>query len=90
MTITSALILLALTFVIVFFIVMQTRITTQGEVNEDVVEGTPVSAPAGEHVRSYAIWALLISLPIWGFEIWLIFSGYLTIEMFDFYNVVSD
>ena len=90
MTITAALILLALTFVIVFFIVMQSRTETQSDSSEEVVAGTSASAPAGEHVRSYAIWALVISLPIWLFEIWLIHSGWLTIEMFDFYNIVGD
>ena len=90
MTITAALILFSLTWTIVFFVTIQINVRTQDEVDHDVIAGTPVSAPEGEHVKRYALIATLITTPIWLFELWFVQSGLLTIEMFDFYGVVSD
>ena len=90
MTITSALILFALTWFMAFFIIIQVNTKTQEESDEEIVAGTSASAPSGEHVKRYALWATLITFPLWGLEIWILQSGLLTLEMFDFYGVVSD
>ncbi len=90
MTITAALILFSLTWTIAFFLTIQIKTKTQAESDEEVVAGTPASAPEGEHVKRYALIATMITVPLWLFELWFVQSGLLTIEMFDFYGVVSD
>ena len=90
MTITAALILFAVTWFMVFFVTIQIKTDSQAEVSEDVVAGTPKSAPSGEFVKKYALIALLWTVPIWAFEMWFVQSGLLSIDMFDFYGVISD
>ena len=72
MTLIPALILFALTWWIVFFIVIQTSTDTQEETNTDIVPGTPKSAPSGEQVKRYALRASLFTIPFWALEVWLI------------------
>lgn len=85
MAITSALVLLAVIWFILLFIVLPLRLTTQSEAGE-VVPGTPASAPTNPNLKRKAKIVTLIALPLWAIVCWLILSGTLTIDDFDLYS----
>ena len=78
MTITAALILFAITWFMVFFIVLPIRFTAQSETGE-VVPGTPKSAPADHLVAKKAWITTAITVVLWGLIVWFITSGIVTI-----------
>jgi predicted secreted protein len=74
MTITGALVLLSVTWFMVFFCVLPLRFTSQDEAGE-VVPGTPKSAPSDHLVGKKAwittwialvIWAIICAVVLWG------------------------
>jgi len=85
MSITSAIVLFAVIWFMVFFVVLPLRLTTQGE-SGNVVPGTPSSAPSdpmiGRKVRVTTWWALGLWVVIGG----TILSGAITVRDFDFMN----
>ncbi len=82
MSITSALVLLAVIWWMVFFVVLPLRLTTQAE-DGHVVDGTPRSAPVTPNlrrkVRVTTLWALGLWVVIGG----VILSGAITVRDFD-------
>ena len=63
MQITSALVLLAVIWFMVLFLVLQFRITSQEESGE-VVPGTPASAPVNLQLKKRLLWVTGISLAV--------------------------
>ncbi|MBO6854325.1 MAG: DUF1467 family protein [Marivivens sp.] len=82
---TSALVLFAVIWFMVFFIVLPLRLTTQGEDGE-IVPGTHASAPADAQIKRKAkittIWAIGLWIVIAG----TILSGLITVRDLDWFN----
>ena len=78
MTITAAAVLFAVTWFMVFFIVLPIRFTSQSEAGE-VVPGTPQSAPADYLVKKKALITTAITVVLWGLIVWFITSGIVSI-----------
>mgnify|MGYP001823135735 CR=1 FL=1 len=85
MAITSALVLLAVIWFMVLFIVLPLRLKTQGEVGE-VVPGTPASAPTNPRLKRKAKIVTIIALPLWAITCAIILTGTITIDDFDLYS----
>jgi predicted secreted protein len=85
MSIGSAVVLFAVIWFMVFFVVLPLRLKTQGEDGE-VVPGTPSSAPTnpqmGRKARLTTYWALALWVVIGG----VILSGVITVRDFDVMN----
>ncbi|GHA52418.1 hypothetical protein GCM10008927_17320 [Amylibacter ulvae] len=88
MNISAALVLLAVTWFMVLFIVLPIRLKSQGEDN-NVVPGTPASAPADPQIKKRMLIVTIISIPLWLFFVWLISSGLITAEQMDIYNIIE-
>ncbi|MDR9427278.1 MAG: DUF1467 family protein [Salibaculum sp.] len=89
MGITSSLVLLAIVWFMVFFVVLPLRLTTQGEAGE-VVPGTHKSAPSDPGIKRKAkitsIWALLI----WALLAGVIWSGAISVSDYDWADRMGD
>lgn len=83
MTITAAIVLLAVTWWLTFFVVLPLRLVTQGDAGE-IVPGTPAGSPAQEIVLRKAKVATLWAIPIWGAVVLFILSGVVTVRDIDF------
>ncbi len=85
MTITAALVLFAVTWFMVLFIVLPLRLTTQGDAGE-VVPGTHASAPAdiriGRKARVTTYWAV----PIWAAISAVILWGGISVRDIDWFD----
>lgn len=86
MTITGAAVLYSVFWFLTFFIVLQVRTRTQAESGQEVVPGTPPSAPAVEDVGRSAKIATLYATAIWAVVVWVIMSGWITLEDIDFFD----
>jgi predicted secreted protein len=82
---TSALVLFAVIWFMVFFVVLPLRLTTQGEDGE-IVPGTHASAPADAQIKRKAkittIWAIGLWIVIAG----TILSGLITVRDLDWFD----
>lgn len=85
MAITSALVLLAVIWFLVLFIVLPLRLQTQGEAGR-VVPGTPSSAPEQLNLRRKLRVVTLVSLPLWVILCAIILSGAITVDDFDLFR----
>ena len=88
MGITSALVLFAVIWFLVFLVVIPIRLETQGDVGE-VEPGTHAGAPAKPNLKKKALITSGISLVIWIIITAVILSGTLTISDIDFFNRMS-
>ena len=88
MGITSALVLFAVIWFLVFLVVIPIRLETQGDVGE-VEPGTHAGAPANQNLKKKAWITTGISLVIWIIITAVILSGTLTISDIDFFNRMS-
>ena len=88
MGVTSALVLFAVIWFMVFFIVLPLRMQTQGDVGE-IVPGTHASAPAdaqvGRKAKITTIWAVGLWIVIAG----TILSGLITVRDLDWFQRMS-
>jgi len=82
MTITAAAVLFAVTWFMVFFIVLPLRLTTQGDAGS-VVPGTPAGAPRDEMVGRKAKITTLFAIIVWAILAAIITSGAVTVRDFD-------
>jgi predicted secreted protein len=82
MTITAALVLFAVVWFMVFFIVLPLRFTSQSEAGE-VVPGTPKSAPSDHLVGKKAKITTLVAIVVWALLAWIITSGLITVRDID-------
>ncbi len=69
MSIASALVLYAVVWFMVFFVILPLRLRTQGEDGE-VVPGTPASAPTDPRL-GHKVWLTTL----WAFAVWVVIAG---------------
>lgn len=89
MSITSAIVLYAVTWFMVFFIVLPIRFVSQGDTGE-VLKGTPAGAPATHVVARKAKLTTLIAIVVWAVLAGIILSGVITIEDIDIRGVMTE
>lgn len=89
MSITSAIVLYAVTWFMVFFIVLPIRFVSQGDAGE-VVPGTPAGAPATHIVARKAKLTTVIAAVVWAVLAGIILSGVITIRDIDMRGVMSE
>ncbi|MEM1129442.1 MAG: DUF1467 family protein [Pseudomonadota bacterium] len=89
MEIVSGLVLYAVTWWMVFFVILPLRLVTQGE-DGHVVPGTPSSAPANlnmrRKIRLTTIWATVI----WAILATIIITEFITVRDFDVMDRLED
>lgn len=88
MGVTSAIVLYAVCWFMVFFVVLPLRLVTQGE-DGDVVPGTHASAPADPQLKRKAKITTLWALAIWAILAAVIWSGVIGVRDFDWFNRMS-
>lgn len=82
MTITAALVLFAVCWFMVFFIVLPLRFTSQSEAGE-VVPGTPKSAPSDHLVGKKAKITTGVAVVVWAILYMIITSGVISVRDID-------
>lgn len=82
MSISAAIVLFAVCWFMVFFIVLPLRLITQDDAGE-VVPGTPRSAPAGFVVKRKAKITTVAALLVWAALYIVITQGWITVRDFD-------
>lgn len=87
MTITAAIVLFAVTWFLVFFVVLAWRVETQGD-RGHVEPGTPASAPAEEIVWRKAKITTAIAVVLVAAEILVITSGVITRDNLDIFGLM--
>lgn len=85
MGITSAIVLFAVVWFMVFFIVLPLRLTTQGEAGE-VVPGTHASAPADPQLKKKVRITTLVAFVVWAVIAGVILSGWITVRDIDWFD----
>ena len=84
----SGLVLFAVIWTLVFFVVLPLRLETQGEAGE-VVPGTHASAPADFNIKRKAKITTLWALPIWAVIATIILTGTITVRDIDWFDRMS-
>ncbi len=82
MTITAAIVLFAVTWFMVFFMVLPLRFVSQADAGA-VEPGTPKSAPSDAQVGKKAKITTLVAIVIWAGLSAIILSGFITVRDFD-------
>jgi predicted secreted protein len=85
MTITAAIVLYAVTWAMVFFVILPLRVTSQGE-SGTVVPGTPVSAQSGFVIKRKAWLTTLYGTAVWAILCAIILSNIIGVRDFDWMN----
>ncbi|SDW98046.1 DUF1467 family protein [Roseicitreum antarcticum] len=85
MGITSAIVLLAVIWFMVLFIVLPFRVTTQGEAGE-VVPGTPSSAPDVTNLKAKFKLVSVIAIVLWCVIYGIVMSGVISVTDLDFFD----
>ncbi len=85
MNIVSALVLFAVIWFMCLFVALPIRIKSQSEDN-NVVPGTPASAPVDPMLKNKLIWVSIAAVSIWAPICAIIISNVFTIEDLDFFN----
>jgi predicted secreted protein len=85
MSITAAIVVFAVTWFMVFFIVLPLRFVSQGDTGK-VVPGTPAGAPSEENVGRKARITTLFAVPLAALICGIILSGWISVRDFDFAN----
>lgn len=88
MTIGAAVVLFAVIWFMVLFVVLPLRLETQADRGE-VVKGTPPSAPENLNLKRKALWVTVVSGVVWVIAVAIIVSGIIPIETFDFYSGIN-
>ena len=84
----SAIVLFAVIWSMVFFIVLPLRMQSQGDAGE-IVPGTHASAPANAQIGRKAKITTLWALPIWAVIAGTILSGIVTVRDIDWFDRMS-
>lgn len=85
----SGLVLFAVIWTLVFFVVLPLRLQTQGEAGE-VVPGTHASSPSSDfNIKRKAKITTLWALPIWAVIAGIILSGAVSVRDFDWFERMS-
>ncbi len=85
MTITAALVLFAVIWFMLLFIVLPLGQKSQSEDGERV-PGTPASAPVNPMIGKKMKWVTIITIILWVPLVWFIMSGILTIKDIDIWG----
>lgn len=85
MTITGAIVLFAVLWFLILFIMLPIGEKSQSEAG-DVVPGTPASAPEDAMMKKKLIWTTITTVILWAILVGVIVSGLLRIEYFDIFN----
>lgn len=88
MSITSAIVLYAVTWFMVFFIILPIRFVSQGDTGE-VVPGTPPGAPATHIVARKAKLTTLVAAGVWVLLAAIILSGVISVRDIDMRGVMT-
>ena len=88
MSITAVIVVYAVTWFMVFFIVLPLRFVSQGDTGS-VVPGTPRSAPAEENVRRKVRITTIAATIVWAIICGIILSGVISVRDFDFRGVMG-
>lgn len=84
----SALVLFAIVWFMVFFVVLPLRMVSQGEAG-DVVPGTHQSAPADAQIGRKAKITTIWAIGIWAIIAGVIWSEVITVRDIDWFNRMS-
>jgi len=85
MGITSAIVLFAVIWFMVFFVVLPLNLVTQGEAG-DVVPGTPESAPSNPNLRRKVRVTTLWAIGLWVVTVAVILSGVISVRDLDWFG----
>jgi predicted secreted protein len=88
MSITAVVVVFAVTWFMVFFVVLPIRFVSQAE-SGSVVPGTPAGAPAQENVKRKAWITTWIALPLSALICGIILSGWISVRDFDVNGVMG-
>lgn len=88
MSVSASLVLLAVVWFMVLFVVLPLRLKTQGDEGARVM-GTHASAPVDPQLKKRALIVTAITIPIWGILVWIISTGALPLDMLDFYSGIE-
>ncbi|WP_439154584.1 DUF1467 family protein [Yoonia sp.] len=81
----SAIVLFAVVWAMVFFVVLPLRMVSQGDAGE-IVPGTHASAPADAQIGRKARITTLWAVPIWVIIAGTILSGVISVRDIDWFN----
>ena len=85
MSITSAIVLYAVIWFMVFLIVIPIRLQTQGDVGQ-IVPGTHASSPEVHNLKRKAWITTFVSIGLWIVIAGIILSGWITVRDIDFFG----
>lgn len=88
MSITSAIVLFAVIWFMVLFIVLPLRLKTQADVGE-IVPGTPAGAPDDPQLGKKVKIVTLVSIPLWIVIAGTILSGVISVRDLDWFDRMS-
>ena len=88
MSITSALVLFAIIWFTTLFVVLPLRNKSQSDTG-DIVPGTPGSAPVDPQLKRKFILVTLITIPLWAVVTGIILSGWISVDDFDLFHLLS-
>ena len=89
MSITSAMVLYAVIWAVVFYMINPLWQVSQAE-DGHVVPGTPESAPVDPKLRKKAIWTTIWASAVFGLVYWVIESGAITLDDLTYVTLPSD
>jgi predicted secreted protein len=85
MSIVSGIVLFAVVWFLVLFIVLPIRLETQGDRGE-VLSGTPASAPANLSMKRKALITTGVAILVWAILVGVILSGVISVRDIDFFE----
>lgn len=85
MSIVSGIVLFAVVWFLVLFIVLPIRLETQGDRGE-VLFGTPASAPANLSMKRKALITTGVAILVWAILVGVILSGVISVRDIDFFE----
>ena len=85
MSITSAFVLFAVIWFMVFLVAIPIRLETQGEAGK-IVPGTHAGSPEVHNLRKKAWITTLVSVGLWLLIAGIILSGWISVRDIDFFN----
>lgn len=88
MGITSAIVLFAIIWFILLFVILPLRNVSQSDTG-DITPGTPGSAPANPQLRRKFKLVTLITLPIWLLVCGIIWSEMISIDDIDLFHLIQ-
>lgn len=88
MAITSAIVLFAVIWFMLFLMILPMRLRTQGE-EGDVVPGTHASAPANPQIRRKVRITTAITAVLWAIVFYIIVSGTITVSDLDWFGTMD-